>query len=315
MKSKYYHKIIFGGIVTCLVFCSFFASAEVTDEVQGWDDLRESYTYIWDVEWYNYNLENPLQEYDEEITIWDVESTDNEISFRTNKWDTFLGMVDCENATCYDLYKAAWLYDNDTESLKVTYRYDNVSQEIGFVDPISLDFMNQNLEVPMNVVEMHFNFFAFWDGLGFTFLPVTHDDFSFETNYTLYELAYKDFEIEFKDTFRFQRRKFEGFSYEFSYTWEYNIYGYEMLRTKIHRRYSYNVQGVLYELFNEYELSTNKTGEFITKEEGNSKYYLEEYDRTLIVAYNWIYSFSTIFIISVMIFTKKKRKIRQDYPG
>ncbi|TFG08711.1 hypothetical protein EU534_02635 [Candidatus Heimdallarchaeota archaeon] len=307
MKTKMYQVTITSGIVVVLLFCNFFASAQVTDEAQGWEDLRDSYTYSWDAEWYNYNLQDPLQKHYEEIVIWEVENTDNEITFRTDKWEVFLGMVDCENETCYDLYRAAWLYDNDTESFKVTYRYNNVSQEIGFVDPISLDFMDQNLEVPMNIVEMHFNFFTFWDGLGFTFLPVTHEDFSFETNYTLYELAYKDFEIEYKDTFRFQRRKFEGYSFEFSYTWEYNIYGYEMLREKIYRRYSYNVQGVLYEFFNEFELSTNKTGEFTTEQEGIFKYYLEEYDRTLIVTYNWICSFGTICIISVIIFVKKKQ--------
>ena len=308
MKSKMHQKVMWNGVLLVLLFGSLLASAEVTDDVQGWESLRDSYTYIWDVEWYNYNLEEPLSREQDEVVIWDVKNDDNEISFRTDKWEVFLGMVDCENETCYDLYRAAWLYDNDTESFKVTYRYDNNTQEIGFVDPISLDFMSQNLEVPINIVEMHMEFFGYWEGLGFTFLPVTHEDFSFETNYTLYELAYKDFELEFKDTFRFQGRKFEGYFYDFSYTWEYNIYGYQMLREKIHRKYAYNVQGVLYDFYNEYELSTNITGEFEVKYKGNTKYFLEEFDRTLIASHNWIYGISAIFLTSTILIIKRRRK-------
>ncbi|MCE7742265.1 MAG: hypothetical protein GOP50_07370 [Candidatus Heimdallarchaeota archaeon] len=307
-KRDLYQNMLLCGILVFLLFGSFFANSNTTQEEEYWGPLRETYTYIWDDTHYNYNLENPLIENYEEITIWDVESEENEISFRTNKLTVFMGMIHCESQACYDLYRAAWLYENETESFKVTYRYDNITQEIGFVDPISLDLMSSNLGVPVNMMEIHVDLFMFWRGFGFTFLPVLSSNFSFQTDYEIYELAYKEFEIEFKDSFKFQRKKFEGYHYRISYVYEGSLYPGVSYREEVCRYYSYNVQGVLYEFYNDYKFSTNITGDFEVETEGVFKYYIDSYDEVLVVAHSWVYGIGAFIVTSTVIVYKRRKK-------
>ncbi len=306
-KKEIYQNGLLCGTLLILFFGSFLANSEITDEGQCWGDLKETYTYIWDSKVYNYKLVEPLSETYKEIAIWDVGSEGNEISFRTDMWEVFIGMIHIENETHYDLYRAAWLYENETESFKVTYRYDNLTQEIGFVDPLSLDLIEGGADVPLNPMEMHVEMFMFWQGLGLTFLPVLHEDFSFETNFTIYELAYPDFEIKFEDTFRFQRKNIEGYHYEFSYTSEFKLYPGVWNREEVSRYYSYDTQGVLYDFYNEQTLSTNISGKYEVESEGTFRYYLYSYDGTVIAAHSWIYCLSGILIISVYMLYKRRR--------
>ncbi|MCE7742266.1 MAG: hypothetical protein GOP50_07375 [Candidatus Heimdallarchaeota archaeon] len=305
-KRKLYQNMLC-GIFIVLMFGSFLVNSETTQEGQCWGDLRETYTYILDNEFYNYNFADPLTETYEEITIWDVESLENEISFRTDMWEVFLGMVSCDNETCYDLYRAAWLYENETESFKVTYRYDNETQELGFVNPITLDLLGLNADVPVNPMELVKNLFMYYQGLGFTFLPVFHSNFSFETDFQIYELAYPDFEIEFKDTFRFQRKKFEGYYYKMSYTVEDERYPGLWYKEEISRYYSFNTQGVLYDFYNEIKHYTNESGDYKLQVKGILRYYLDSYDETLVVAHSWVYGIGAILITSTVIVYKRRK--------
>jgi len=309
MKTRgLYQKSILCGIILFLFFGSIFANSDVTDGEQYWGPLRESYTYIWDDDHYNYKLAEPRIVNYEEITIWDVESEGNEISFRSDKWEVFLGMVHCENQSHYDLYRAAWLYENETESFEVTYRYDNATQELGFVDPLTLDFMGQTADVPVNPMELPANLFMFYKGLGFNFLPVLHNKFSFETDFQIYELVYPDFEIEFKDNFKFQRKRFEGYCYTYSYTFEEQLYPGVLYKEEIYRCFSYNTQGVLYDFYNDYTFSTNISGQYEIETEGVFKYYLESYDETLVVAHAWMFGVSAIFITSTIVVYKRRKR-------
>lgn len=307
-KRRMYRETLFGGILLLIMFGSAFVNSEITDEEHCWGDLRDTYTYTWEEKVNNYKSEELSTDTSEELTIWDVEKEGNEISFRTNDWEVFLGMVHCENVSCYDLYRAAWLYENETESFKVTYRYDNFTQELGFVDPITLELLRINESVPVNIVELHVNLFMYWKGYGFTFLPVLHENFSFEEDYQLYEQAYPDFNLEYKDTFRFLGKKFEGYYFKFSFTEKYKVYPSVWCQEEVYRYYSYNTQGVLYDFYNEQNYYTNETGEYELEMEGYFRYYLDSYDETLIITHPWTISLGAIFITSALIVYKKKRR-------
>ena len=217
-------------------------------------------------------------------------------------------MVQCENETCYDLYRAAWQYNNETFTVKVTYRYDNETQKLGFVDPISLEMLGLAMDIPFNPLDLPLYLFLYWEGLGFTFLPIFNNDFSFKTDYELYELAHPDFEIAFKDTFKFQGKKFQGYHYEYSFTVENNIYPGLGYRERIKRYFSYNNQGILYEFHNEFKYYENGTGEYEIVREGTFRYSIDSYDESLVVSYAWFYGISAIFVTSIVYVIGKKRR-------
>ena len=175
LKRKLYQSIILCGFLVIMLFGSHFANSETTQDDQCWGILRDTYTYIHDFDYYNYEKEDPLTKISEEITFWDVKSEVNNISFRTDLAEIFLGMVNCESEECYDEYRDAWEYDSVTDSFEVTYSYDNVSQKLGFIDPLDNEsnFLGFNADIPLDPVKLGIYLFNYWGGLGFTFLPVS----------------------------------------------------------------------------------------------------------------------------------------------
>ncbi len=308
-KGKKYQSLILCGVLVLLLFGTFFANSETTQEEQCWGPLRETYTYVHDEDYYNYENAEPLTETYEEITIWDVESDGNDISFRTDLWIIFLGMVHCESEEDYDEYREAWEFDNVTDSFRVTYRYDSESQLLGFVNPVYPDTMlSGDEEVPINPVLLVNHMFLFYRGLAGLFLPILHTNFSFETDFHIYEQAYSDFEINFKDTFMFQGKKFQGYYYEISYTVEYKIYPGLYARDEIERSFSYNSHGELYNFYNHLSYSNNESGQFELKREGFFNYYIDSYDGSLVVTHSWAIGLSGILIVSVFILYRRRKE-------
>ncbi|MCG3219964.1 MAG: hypothetical protein H7641_01160 [Candidatus Heimdallarchaeota archaeon] len=292
------------------MFGTFFVNSETAQEEQCWGILRDTYTYIYDLDYYNYEKENPLTKTNKEITIWDVESENNTISFRTDLWVVFLSMVYCESEECYDEYRDAWDYNSTTDSFSVTYRYDNETQELEFVDPLHIESVSigPDMDVPLDPKDLGEYLFLWWGGLGFTFLPVFHPDFSFKTDFQLYELAYPDFEISFQDTFKFQRKKFEGYSYEFSFTFEEEVHSELYFKEEIETKFSYNKQGVLYNYYNHVKYFEKTTDKFELKRKSTLDYSIDSIDENLTVANSWVYGLSGILVSTIVIFGRRRKK-------
>lgn len=311
LKRKLYQSIILCGFLVIMLFGSHFANSETTQDDQCWGILRDTYTYIHDFDYYNYEKEDPLTKISEEITFWDVKSEVNNISFRTDLAEIFLGMVNCESEECYDEYRDAWEYDSVTDSFEVTYSYDNVSQKLGFIDPLDNEsnFLGFNADIPLDPVKLGIYLFNYWGGLGFTFLPVSHVNFSFITGFQIYEQAYTDFEINFKDTFKFKRKNFEGYSYEFSYTYEDQIYEGLNFKQELDTKFSYNIQGVLYQFYHHDKYFEGSSSSYKLKRESFLDYSIETYDESLVIAsFSVIYGLSGILVFAIVVIGKKRKK-------
>ncbi|MCG3259477.1 MAG: hypothetical protein H7644_07010, partial [Candidatus Heimdallarchaeota archaeon] len=77
-----------------------------------WGINRDSYSYSNVFEYTRYNVEGDgrveyFNKVTEEVIIWDVESNENNITFRTTKKLTFLGYIDCESEECYEEFLEA----------------------------------------------------------------------------------------------------------------------------------------------------------------------------------------------------------------
>lgn len=308
-KWKEYRNFIFCGIFVIILFGTFFVNSETTQQEQCWGTLRDTYTYIYDSDVYTYEDGKTLKETDMEITIWDVESEGNDISFRSDMMVVFLGMVRCLDEECYDAYREGWEYDNETESFRVTFRYFNESQRLGFVDPTSFDSQSVGVTMPLPVdpIDLGKHMFGWWAGLGYTFLPVFHSNFSFMSNFSIYELVYQDFEISFEDTFRYKTRKFEGYSYEYSYTFVENPYpGFEF-KQEIETKFSYNSQGVLYKYESNVKHYSNTSGAYELTWESHLDYSIDSIDKTLAIANSWIYGLGGILISAIVVFNRRRK--------
>ena len=310
-KRKLCLRIVLSGFLVIILFGSHFVNSETTQDDQCWGILRDTYTYMYDFDYYNYKKDDPLTKIREEITFWDVKSEGNNISFRTDLKEIFLGIVNCESEECYDEYREAWGYDSITDSFEVTYRYDNLSQTLGFIDPLNneSDFLELNVDIPLNPVELGIYLFNYWGGLGFTFLPVSHVNFSFMTDFGIYEEAYSDFEISFNEIFKFKRKKFEGYSYEFSYTYEDQIYEGLYFKQELYTKFSYNIQGVLYHFYHHDKYFEGSSSSYELTRESFLDYSIETYDDSLVIAsFSSIYGLSGIVVFAIL--AEKKRKKR-----
>lgn len=307
--GKSYQSILLSGFVLVLLFGSFSINSETTQEMQCWGTLRDSYTYIYDLKDYDYEKEDPLTETNKEIKMWDMESENNNISFRTDQWEIFLGLVNCESEECYDEYRDAWEYNAATDSFKVTYRYNNESQELQFVDPVDSQsiFLGPGMPIPFDAVDISYYLFGWYGGLGFTFLPIYHPDFSFKTDFQEYEQYYKDFKIIFLDTFKYQRKMFEGYHCEFSYNYEWEMTG-SYYKEEIETKFSYNKQGELYDYYCQYQFFEKNDNRFELKTKSILEYSIDSYDESLIVANSWIFGLVGILISTVVIFGWRRRR-------
>ena len=312
-KGKSYQTLLSCGIVIVLLFGSFFVNSETTQEMQCWGTLRDTYTYNSDSAYYNYEKEDPLTEANKEVTIWDVESVNNTISFRTDLWGIFLGMVHCESEEEYDEYREAWEYDNTTDSFRVTYRFNIENQELQFVNPVHSQSISlgPSMSVPVDPMELYDYLLMWYGGLGFTFLPVFHANFSFETDFEIYELAYPGFEISFNDTFKFKRKTFQGYSYEISYTFEDEIYSGLDMKDEIEIEFSYNEQGILYSSYYQRKHHEKSTGDYELLNKLILHYTIDSYDKELAVASSWFYGLSGIFVCAIIV-AKRRRRLRES---
>ena len=307
--GKSYQSILLSGFILVLLFGSFSINSNTTQDMQCWGTLRDSYTYIYDVEHYDYEKEEPLTETKKEIKMWDVESENNNITFRTDQWEVFLGLVDCESEECYDEYRDAWEYSATTDSFKVTYRYNIEDNELQFVDPVQSESVSlgPGMPIPCDPVDISYYLFGWFKGLGFTFLPVDHPNFSFKANFEEYVLYYEDFEINFADIFKFQRKTFEGYHYEFSYNYEWEMHTgayYEELETK----FSYNKQGELYDYYSQYKFYEKNDDKLELKIKTILEYFIDTYDESLAVTNSWAFAIGGILVVTVIIFGWRRRK-------
>lgn len=307
--GKYYQSILLCGFILVLLFGSFSIYSETAQEMQCWGTLRDSYTYIFDFKQYNYEKENPLSEENYEIKMWDVESENNNISFRTDQWEIFLGLIHCENEECYDEYRNAWEYNAATDSVRVTYRYNNENQELQFVDPVDSQSISlgPGMPIPFDPVNSSYYLFGWFGGFGFTFIPIYHPDFSFRKDFQEYEQMYKDFKISFLNTFKFQRKKFEGFHFEFSY---YNIleWSESYYKEEIETKFSYNKQGELYDYYSQYKFYEKIDNRYDLEIKSIFEYSIDSYDESLVVANSWIFGLGGILISTIVIYVWKRRK-------
>ncbi|NPD90193.1 MAG: hypothetical protein HGN29_15890 [Asgard group archaeon] len=283
-----------------LVFCplSFTSQAE-----NYWGISRDTYTYSQVSERTRYDIEGSGGlEYSntttEEVMIWDVVSNENIITFRTTKWVTFLGYIHCESEECYDEFLEALEYDDETESVKATYVYNDTEQKVGFVDPRNNEFLGFEANIPIDPIDLPMPM-GMWDYIGCLFLPVLSPSFSFETNYTVYELIYTDFELEFKNSFRMQRKKFEGYSYNYEYTFFIEIVDFPGKKIFNKALFQYNNQGVLYNYEGKNEEYREVNGKYKLYLNHEMTYTIDEIDEELAVSLQWIFGFVGLVFIAI----------------
>ena len=292
-------KLIFTSLIFVLIFCP---SVSISQTENCWDIARDSYSFTniyertkydiyWGggVEYSNKTTEN--------IMIWDVEIDENIITFRTTKWKIFLFYCDCETEPCKDAFLETLDYDNETESVRVTYKYNEEEKEVGYFNPGTDQLFDYGFEIPVDGLQLTFSIFM-WDFIGGLFLPVLSPSFSIETNYTSYESMYTDFEIEFKDTFRFRRKKFEGYSFSYESTAE-NL-GVPKRKFYTKALIQYNSQGVLYNYEERTEYSEDVYGKYETYWISDRIYTIDDIDESLAVSFEWMFGFVGLIFVAII---------------
>ena len=302
------------GIVFLIILIGFASIINNTSNAQldtPWDVSRESYVYkhretrkAYDIDGGSGGTSTYI--HIKTVEMWEVNSTGNEITFRTNNLEQFLGCVDCDSPECYEQYKEAWQYNEVDESLIVTYRYDKTEGKLGFLDPILGTLLSFYMDIPLNPVELPGYCLGLWEGMGFVFLPVLDDDFSFLSDFQNYEDSYDEFNIQVDDTFIFEGNKFEGYSYEIEHTFIDDISGRKWVD---YANFSYNTKGILYTYYSETDFYRTVEGELQRSSHTELQYNIDTIDENLIVEVNWLLSILG-FVILVALRKKKNRKNR-----
>jgi len=308
VKRKQY-KILFTSLLLLLVFCplSFTSQAE-----NYWEINRDTYTYSSVFETTRYDIEgNGGVEYfnkaTEEVVIWDVESNENNITFRTTKKLTFLSYVDCGSEECYEEFLEALEFDGETDSIKATYVYKENEQKFGFVDPRDMQFLGFEVDIPVNIIDLPMSI-GMWDYIGCLFLPVLSSNFSFETNYTVYDNMYTDFELESKNTFRLKGKKFEGFSYSYKYTFFIEIEGFPGKKFIVEAVFQYNSLGVLYNFECKTEEYREVDGKYKLYRINDDTFTIDTIDESLAVSQQWMYGFVGLVFLAMTVIRRKSRR-------
>ncbi|MHA1407976.1 MAG: hypothetical protein ACTSSG_11440, partial [Candidatus Heimdallarchaeaceae archaeon] len=154
--------------------------------------------------------------------------------------------------------------------------------------------------------------FGWYGGVGLTFLPIFHEDFSFKSNFSIYEQAYADFEISSSNTFKFKGRKFEGFSYEYGYIHEFEKYPGLSGKITKETKFSYNSQGVLYNYHTESKYYEKTTGDYELNRKTILDYSIDSYDKDLVVGYFWLYGLSGILISGLLVVYWRRGKSKKS---
>ena len=303
-------KILFTSVLLLLVFCplSFTSQAE-----NYWEINRDTYSYsqVYEITRFDAEGNGGIEYFNtttEDVTIWDVESNENNITFRTTKWLTFLGYANCESEECYDEFLEALEYDNETDSIKATYVYKENEQKFGFVDPRDMQFLGFEVDIPVNLVKLPKSI-GMWDYIGCLFLPVLSSNFSFETNYTIYENILTDFELESKSTFRLKGKKFEGYSFRYRYTFFLAIAGLPITKYIDEAIYQYNSLGLLYNFEGKTEGYRIVDDKYKLSRISDVTFTIDTIDESLAVSQQWIFGFVGLVVIAIFFkrkLTKKK---------
>lgn len=295
-------------IITLILFTSTVSTTSNAQLDTPWDVSRESYAYNYKKTSKYYDIDGTSEDKtitdEKTVEMWEVNSTENEITFRTNNLERFLGCVNCESIECHQEYKDAWQYDETDDSLTVTYLYDKAGGKLGFLDPILGTLLCFEMEIPLDPVNLPGYCLAYWGGMGFVFLPVLDANFSFISEFPSYENFYDEFNIQVEDTFTFSGKKFEGYSYEIE-TMIIN----DIKETKWvdYVKYSYNTKGVLYKHYSEADYYRIVDGNLKRKIHTELIYEIESIDEDLIVGVSWPLSLLG-FVIVIALWKKKYRK-------
>ncbi len=304
-------KILFTSLLLLLVFSPMPFTSQAGNY---WGINRDSYSYSRVFEYTIYDIEGDggleyFNKATEEVIIWDVESNENNITFRTTKKLTFLGYVDCESEECYEEFLEALEFDGETDSVKVTYVYDENEQKFGFVDPRDMQFLGFEVDIPVNIIDLPMSI-NMWDYIGCLFLPVLSANFSFETNYTIYEQIYTDFELESKSTFRLKGKKFEGYSYSDTYTFFIENEGFPGKKFINEAVFQYNSLGVLYNFEGKTEEYTEIDDKYKLYRVSDATFTIDTIDESLAVSLQWIFGFFGLALIAIFFKLKlTKRKL------
>ena len=303
------NKILITSLLFLLVFCplSFTSQAE-----NYWGINRDSYSYSRVFKCTRYDIEGTggFEYFDkttEEVMVWDVKSNENNITFRTTKWLTFLGYVNCDSEECYDEFLEALEYDNETNSIKATYVYKENEQKFGFVDPRDMQFLGFEVDIPVNIIDLPMSI-GMWDYIGCLFLPVLSSSFSFETNYTIYEQIYTDFELESKETFRLKGKKFEGYSYSYKYTFFIEIEGLPGKKFIDEAVFQYNSLGVLYNFEGKTEEYREVDGKYKLYRISDATFTIDAIDESLAASLQWMYGFVGLVVLAMFFLKNKSRR-------
>ncbi len=302
-------KILFTSLLLLLVFCplTFTSQAE-----NYWGINRDSYSYSRVFEYTRYDIEGTGGvEYSntttEEVMIWDVKSNENNITFRTTKWFTFLGYVSCACEEGYEEFLEALEYDNETDSIKATYAYNETEQKLGFVDPRDMQFLGFEVDIPVNLLDLPMSI-GMWDYIGCLFLPVLSPSFSFETNYTVYEQIFTDFELESKETFRLKGKKFEGYSYNYEYTFFIEIEDLPGKKFIDEAVFQYNSLGVLYYFEGKTEEYREVDGEYKLYRISEAIFTIDTIDESLSVSLQWMFGFVGLVVLAMFFIRNRSRR-------
>jgi len=303
------NKLLFTSLLLLLVFCplSFTSQAE-----NYWGISRGTYTYSRILETTRYDIEGDggveyFNKATEEVMIWDVESNENNITFRTTKKLTFLGYVDCESEECYEEFLEALEFDGETDSIKATYVYKENEQKFGFVDPRDMQFLGFEVDIPVNLIDLPMSI-GMWDYIGCLFLPVLSSSFSFETNYTIYDIMYTDFELESKSTFRLKGKKFEGYSYSYKYTFFIEIEGLPGKKFYVEAVFQYNSLGVLYNSGGKTEEYREVDGKYKLHCINEDTFTIDTVDESLAVSQQWIFGFVGLVVLAMFFIRNRSRR-------
>lgn len=298
-------------IISLIIFTSISSNTSTAQVDTPWDVSREAYVYNYLRTRRTFDIEGTSggdKTYIDEKTVemWEVNSTGNEITFRTNNLEQFLGCVHCESQECYQEYKDAWQYNETDESLTVTYLYDKIEGKLGFLDPILDTLLCFNMEIPINPIYLPDYCLGLWGGLGFVFIPVLDEDFSFVNDFQNYTIIYDDFSIQVDDKFTFDGKKFEGYSYEIEYTVIDDIGGRKWV---YYDKYSYSTKGILYTYHAKTDFYRTVDSDLERSSHTELKYDIDSIDEDLIVGVNWPLSLLG-FVIIIALWKKKSRKNR-----
>lgn len=302
-------RLILISSILLLIICPL---TSISQTENYWDITRDAYSFTRTYERTSYDIYGSGKiDYSntstENIVIWDVNNTDNVITFRTTKWRTFVGFCECVTGPCMDAFLELLEFDNETDSVKATYQYNVQEKVLSFLKPGSDHLFGHGIYIPVDILDLTSSI-VIWDFIGGLFLPVLSPGFSFEANYANYESIYTDFEIEFKDTFKLKRKKFEGYSYSFKYTETNEVEGLPVKKYYNEALIQYNSQGVLYNYEGRNEQSEEVDGKYETYWIYDMSYTIDTIEKSLAVSFKWMFGFvGLVFIAIVFRFHIKNR--------